>query len=1038
MATLYREWTPIKEDVQGPVQTHFNVQRGRILGEGDDGYVSLLPREGEKAVKDKHEHDEEDEEDEEEYDYDKPLPQDWFVVKQFHNSSPQHFQQAVREVIGSGIAATTGAMIPVTGSGYASGEKEEMFIVLRSAGQLSEAESDVSQGHTFIGKALGEFLLSVDILHAAGFSHSDLDSCNALAFDKRVVPNDFARLRSMLLSERSLQEIKKRGLSICSRETEDRCDSRHYKIGDGKGDPITGKKESISDDVHYAVEFAIDFCNSVLTDLISNLKRLKAKQKAIRKGKGSKFVLSFIRSALNAAWDSRGLPRNEELSEKEKRFDEFVSVEDISWTRPAMQMWFIVCMKEMRFSPLKFIATRQWRQFLSDIRYVCTSFQVNKAGHGFKVAVGNLLRIAIASMRVVARSRGVDGSEPTHHFSPIGCTENVLLAMRTAFFSNAEVHAEVLSEMRRKVNDADRQWTLASLSQPSPAAKATILSGTTFHRRLQELGDIVLLANPSLRETRTFESFLTRFDEEEEVFEFMRAYGFMAPLVRVCSRLLFNMVKDHIAETEPDTQTRLGMNTLVIMFSCLICSPGYEVNVFTPHVVQALHGAGKSDGSYPKEQESEAVKALLQFVSVFAPECVLSFLFAEKMVLSFANLLDGEAWSSLNATEVISASKRGVGVHAVRHMISEAIKNECSFASVSSSSREEVLADVALLRSDIECVPPLTRAPGRRSMKYGERRHVQEDRVLDFGEARGNEFVLDVDSKRLEFIDSAGRAKKGDPEALHATAFYYEKGNQVKKDREKAFELWLRAAGLGHTDSMRQVALAFEKGTVIKQNLKRAFKWHMKAAENSDASALDAAMMLLEGKGVRKDAGHAAHILRVLSQNEVNKSARFELGKLLLEGDVGVPKAVDEGVELLKQAAEYVEDAALLLGTMYEEGDKVERDFAMAASIYDKLLFYKPEVKFRLGLMYEEGRGVPQDIKKAVEVFERTAARGHVPSLERLRMLMHTGHELPERAKELVEEFVRSLPSHHEGKRKADGDDERSDPRKRLRRGEDE
>ena len=80
--------------------------------------------------------------------------------------------------------------------------------------------------------------------------------------------------------------------------------------------------------------------------------------------------------------------------------------------------------------------------------------------------------------------------------------------------------------------------------------------------------------------------------------------------------------------------------------------------------------------------------------------------------------------------------------------------------------------------------------------------------------------------------------------------------------------------------------------------------------------------------------------------------------------------------------------AQLRLGTMYEFGEGIPRDYEEAAKWY-RISADQGQVKaqYNVGFMYENGRGVPQDHKEAVKWYRMSADQGDAMAKHKLDIL---------------------------------------------------
>jgi hypothetical protein len=150
-------------------------------------------------------------------------------------------------------------------------------------------------------------------------------------------------------------------------------------------------------------------------------------------------------------------------------------------------------------------------------------------------------------------------------------------------------------------------------------------------------------------------------------------------------------------------------------------------------------------------------------------------------------------------------------------------------------------------------------------------------------------------------------ANQGLPEAEHDLAHLYVHGSEapkfyldgiaVPKDRQKALELFERAARFGWADPANDVGnlYGYENGVDGKPDYKEAFKWHLRAAEGGNRyGEREVADAYLKGRGVdadaRKSSFWAAKAIAQFRKEAIegNLISQFDLGRMYQNG-LGVP-----------------------------------------------------------------------------------------------------------------------------------------------------
>ena len=106
-----------------------------------------------------------------------------------------------------------------------------------------------------------------------------------------------------------------------------------------------------------------------------------------------------------------------------------------------------------------------------------------------------------------------------------------------------------------------------------------------------------------------------------------------------------------------------------------------------------------------------------------------------------------------------------------------------------------------------------------------------------------------------EMKESEKKAEQGDVELQYYVANAYYLGDEVFRDRFKAFHFYEKAAKQGHAESQTKLALMYFEGQVVRQNLDEYIKWLRKSAaqKNSHAQILLGAAYEFGNRGVNKD-----------------------------------------------------------------------------------------------------------------------------------------------------------------------------------------
>ncbi|MEX6632427.1 tetratricopeptide repeat protein [Hyphococcus lacteus] len=201
----------------------------------------------------------------------------------------------------------------------------------------------------------------------------------------------------------------------------------------------------------------------------------------------------------------------------------------------------------------------------------------------------------------------------------------------------------------------------------------------------------------------------------------------------------------------------------------------------------------------------------------------------------------------------------------------------------------------------------------------------------------------------------------------------------------------------GDADAQHLMGYLFENGFGVKRNLQRAVELYVMAARGGQADAQFAlGELALEGDGIEKSAKTAAGWYLLAAKQE-HALAKLRLGVLYAEGN---------GVDRDRQKAlSYFEDAAIAgepiaqrnLAIAYLSGDGVAQNIRKAAEWFERAAANgDPVANYNLGLLYQSGRIGPPDLKASTEKMRAGAEAGFAPAMVGLGLLLHESSETDE------------------------------------------
>jgi len=264
-------------------------------------------------------------------------------------------------------------------------------------------------------------------------------------------------------------------------------------------------------------------------------------------------------------------------------------------------------------------------------------------------------------------------------------------------------------------------------------------------------------------------------------------------------------------------------------------------------------------------------------------------------------------------------------------------------------------------------------------LKAAQQGHADAQYQIGSYQNTHSESVLDA----LKEI-SEKRAKESDASKLFLLGIQYLNGDGVKKDLTKAFECFLKAAQMGHTESIYNVATHYYNGDGVKEDNVKAFEYYNKAAQMGNTDA-----MYRIGLCQNTDSESAEWYLKAAQQG--HSKAQFEMGNMYYYG-YAYSKDYNKAIEWYEKAAKQghekaqgmyeklkkdMSDGTLNLNELNTKGRRFKdnRDYVRAAEFFLQAAEKgHSRSMFDLGKCYYEGAaGFPKDEKKAFEWVNKAA-----------------------------------------------------------------
>lgn len=205
--------------------------------------------------------------------------------------------------------------------------------------------------------------------------------------------------------------------------------------------------------------------------------------------------------------------------------------------------------------------------------------------------------------------------------------------------------------------------------------------------------------------------------------------------------------------------------------------------------------------------------------------------------------------------------------------------------------------------------------------------------------------------------------------AIKTIASFYADGNIVAPNKEKYFEWTMKAAKLHDLKAMKQVALCFYEGQGTQQNDSLAFVWEMAAAKEGDSEGMFNMAVIFENQGKLCEALEWYRKAAELGwANAQTKVSIFYMRGLCVKKDNEQAKywydrAVEQFDQILK---ENNADAQNLLATLFHDFKKYDKAIVLLNKAVENGC---ANAMYNLAFCYVNGQGVKIDLKKAEELY---------------------------------------------------------------------
>jgi TPR repeat protein len=249
--------------------------------------------------------------------------------------------------------------------------------------------------------------------------------------------------------------------------------------------------------------------------------------------------------------------------------------------------------------------------------------------------------------------------------------------------------------------------------------------------------------------------------------------------------------------------------------------------------------------------------------------------------------------------------------------------------------------------------------------KAAEKGHKRAQYDLGLLYLKGREWIKKDEEKAVELFEKA--AVQGHGGAQYALGLCYFQGwEDVEKDSQKALRWVAKAAEQGHAEAQYKVGVCYFNGVGVEKNDIKAFEWFTKAAEQGHAEAqYELGVCYSQGRGVEKDSRKAfGWVAKAAEQGYAG--AQYELGLVYFNGLPLGQYDVKAFEWFAKAAAQGHAQAQYKLSVCYALGRGVEKNGPQAFQWVEEAAVQGYTLaQYLLSFCYFNGLGVEKNLEKA-------------------------------------------------------------------------
>ncbi len=237
------------------------------------------------------------------------------------------------------------------------------------------------------------------------------------------------------------------------------------------------------------------------------------------------------------------------------------------------------------------------------------------------------------------------------------------------------------------------------------------------------------------------------------------------------------------------------------------------------------------------------------------------------------------------------------------------------------------------------------------------------------------------------------KCKQGYGEECYKLGYMYIKGEEVKKNINKALDYYRQSCNKGHPRGCTVLGIFYERGEMgIKQNYSIATEYYAKGCDgNDDFGCHGLGVMYYNGKGIHKDISKA-EIFWKKACDGGNKRGCKDLSYITsttsctigsecttLAYEFYESKNYSDAIKLFRKGCNKGDaGGCLILGLMYAQGDGVQTDLQEAALLFQKACDGEDGAGCEsLGHMHINGFGMKKDYKTAWKFYKMACSYGN-------------------------------------------------------------